>query len=108
MGFADSGHYYSYIYDREHQPDPLNQDNQGWYEFNDTIVKYFDPRDISNEAFGGEEKVFIYFFIYLFFYLFIYLYIYFFFYLFIFLFIYIFIFLFIFLFIYLFIFLFIY
>jgi len=26
-------------------------------EFNDNIVKPFDPKEIPNEAFGGEEKV---------------------------------------------------
>lgn len=25
-------------------------------EFNDNIVKPFDPKEIPNEAFGGEEK----------------------------------------------------
>ena len=49
MGIADSGHYYSIIQDRE-------KNEEKWYEFNDTWVKDFDPRDIPNEAFGGEEK----------------------------------------------------
>ena len=53
MGIADSGHYYSLIQDRE----KFNESSENkWYEFNDTWVKYFDPRDIANEAFGGEEK----------------------------------------------------
>jgi len=26
-------------------------------EFNDNIVRPFDPKEIPNEAFGGEEKV---------------------------------------------------
>lgn len=52
MGIADSGHYYSLIQDRE------KKNEEKWYEFNDTFVKYFDPRDIPNEAFGGEEKYF--------------------------------------------------
>lgn len=26
-------------------------------EFNDNIVKPFDPKEIANEAFGGDEKV---------------------------------------------------
>lgn len=53
MGIADSGHYYSLIQDRE-SPNSNNEDK--WYQFNDTFVSYFDPRDIPNEAFGGEEK----------------------------------------------------
>lgn len=52
MGIADSGHYYSYIKDRQ------STGEYKWMEFNDNIVKSFDPKDIPNEAFGGEEKVF--------------------------------------------------
>ena len=53
LGIADSGHYYSLIQDRE--LNDISEDKK-WYEFNDTIVKYFDPKDLPNEAFGGEEK----------------------------------------------------
>jgi hypothetical protein len=53
LGVADSGHYYSLIQDRE-LPDV--SDDRKWYEFNDTIVKHFDAKDIPNEAYGGEEK----------------------------------------------------
>jgi len=31
-------------------------ENKRWYEFNDTFVSKFDPREIPSEAFGGEEK----------------------------------------------------
>ncbi|KRX04991.1 hypothetical protein PPERSA_06625 [Pseudocohnilembus persalinus] len=48
-GTADNGHYYSYIQKR-------GKEENEWYEFNDNIVKPFDPTDIPNEAFGGEEK----------------------------------------------------
>ncbi|CAG9315438.1 USP34_5 [Blepharisma stoltei] len=47
MGTAESGHYYSFIKDRK---------SGRWFEFNDTVVREFDPEDIPNEAFGGEEK----------------------------------------------------
>ncbi|CAG9317591.1 USP34_6 [Blepharisma stoltei] len=47
MGTAESGHYYSFIKDRS---------SGKWNEFNDTIVRPFNPEDIPNEAFGGEEK----------------------------------------------------
>ena len=39
MGTAESGHYYSFIKDRE---------SHNWFEFNDTIVHPFDPEDIPN------------------------------------------------------------
>ena len=47
MGTADSGHYYSLIKDN----------TDAWYEFNDSIVKPFDIKDLPQEAFGGEEKL---------------------------------------------------
>ena len=53
MGIADSGHYYSLIQDREN---PELPEDRRWYEFNDTVVKQFDAKDIPDEAFGGEEK----------------------------------------------------
>ena len=53
VGFADSGHYISLIQDRESRED---SDDKKWYEFNDTDVRSFDPKDIPSEAFGGEEK----------------------------------------------------
>ena len=49
-GTADSGHYYSIIKDIQ-----KNEQNL-WYEFNDTIVKAYDFQDIKNEAFGGQEQ----------------------------------------------------
>ena len=48
-GTADSGHYYSFIKDREHP------DSGKWYEMNDHIVREFDPADIPQECFGGED-----------------------------------------------------
>lgn len=48
-GTADQGHYYSFVQDREGK-------NQGWFEFNDTKVSEFDPKDIPEEAFGGEDN----------------------------------------------------
>lgn len=48
-GTADSGHYYSFIKDKD------NSNNGKWYEMNDSIVRDFDPNDISSECFGGEE-----------------------------------------------------
>lgn len=53
LGTADMGHYYSLIQDRELPDVP---EDKKWYEFNDTLVSRFDPKDIASEAFGGEEK----------------------------------------------------
>jgi ubiquitin C-terminal hydrolase len=46
MGFADSGHYYSYIQKR-------GDSQEDWFEFNDTLVRKFDSDNLANEAFGG-------------------------------------------------------
>ena len=44
-GTAEIGHYYSYIY------------HEGaWVEFNDIWVGLFNPQNIANDCFGGEEK----------------------------------------------------
>jgi len=54
MGIADSGHYYSLIKDPNNSKN--NEGEDQWYEFNDKNVTNFDPKEIPNEAFGGEEK----------------------------------------------------
>jgi hypothetical protein len=48
LGTADSGHYYTYVQSRT---------SDQWIEFNDTLVKAFDPSDLPTEAFGGEERL---------------------------------------------------
>jgi ubiquitin carboxyl-terminal hydrolase 9/24 len=52
IGTAEQGHYISIIQDRENP-------NGKWYEFNDHIVKEFDPADIPSEAFGGDDDTFV-------------------------------------------------
>ena len=47
-GTADSGHYYSFIADKE-------RGDGKWYEFNDHLVRDFDTADIAQECFGGED-----------------------------------------------------
>lgn len=42
-GTADFGHYYSFI--------KISEDK--WHEFNDSLIKEFDPKNIESECFGG-------------------------------------------------------
>lgn len=48
-GTADSGHYYSFIKDKD------KPESNKWYEMNDSIVRDFDPNDIPSECYGGED-----------------------------------------------------
>lgn len=50
-GTADQGHYYSFIKDREQE----QKGDEKWHEYNDTIVRPFDPKDIPEECFGGQD-----------------------------------------------------
>ncbi|KAL4092916.1 hypothetical protein PRIC1_011905 [Phytophthora ramorum] len=50
LGTAHSGHYYSFLRDQQ-----VPRDKNQWYEFNDTLVTPFDPAQIPEECFGGEE-----------------------------------------------------
>lgn len=45
-GDGDRGHYYSMIKDERNK----------WFEFNDTNVKEYDPKNIPNDAFGSEDQ----------------------------------------------------
>mmetsp|Transcript_12467 Transcript_12467/g.20271 ORF Transcript_12467/g.20271 Transcript_12467/m.20271 type:complete len:3278 (-) Transcript_12467:248-10081(-) len=54
-GTADSGHYYSFIQERESPGVPL--ENCRWYQFNDTLVETFDEKDIGRCCYGGVEPV---------------------------------------------------
>jgi len=47
-GTTESGHYYSFIRDSE---------THKWYHFNDMHVSPFDPVQIPDQCFGGEEVV---------------------------------------------------
>ncbi|KAI9979899.1 hypothetical protein PInf_027544 [Phytophthora infestans] len=48
-GTSDTGHYYSFIKDREATENPR------WLEFNDEIIREFDVETMGEECFGGEE-----------------------------------------------------
>lgn len=54
IGTAEQGHYISYAQDRE-QPATGNK----WFEFNDHLVREFNPEDIAYECFGGEDESFV-------------------------------------------------
>jgi hypothetical protein len=46
-GSAESGHYYSFIRDRQ---------NDAWFEFNDTQISAFNLVNLKAECFGGGES----------------------------------------------------
>jgi len=50
-GSADHGHYYSYIKERV----PVQGTECRWLEFDDTIVKPFDPQGIPGKCYGGMQ-----------------------------------------------------
>ncbi|KAF9352724.1 hypothetical protein BGX26_009493 [Mortierella sp. AD094] len=62
-GTADSGHYYSYIKDRNAVATSSSHtqfadgDSSHWYLFNDSKVEGFDASDIPAKAFGGPEFI---------------------------------------------------
>lgn len=49
MGSADSGHYFSFISERD------ASDDKKWYEFNDTSVTNIEQKDIITEGYGGDK-----------------------------------------------------
>jgi len=52
LGTAESGHYYSYIKERESSSKNYNK----WFEFNDTRVTPFDPKNLKKEAYGTSSE----------------------------------------------------
>jgi ubiquitin carboxyl-terminal hydrolase 9/24 len=54
-GSANGGHYYSFIKERPRPGE--SPESCKWYEFNDTIVRDFNPKNIPDECFGGEESI---------------------------------------------------
>nr|CAG8463916.1 13478_t:CDS:10 [Entrophospora candida] len=60
-GTADSGHYYSFIKERKSAPSSSSShesdEERRWYQFNDSTVEIFDPKDIPKQCFGGPEYV---------------------------------------------------
>ncbi|RIB07257.1 hypothetical protein C2G38_2252726 [Gigaspora rosea] len=55
-GTADSGHYYSFIKERKSLYDE-NDFERRWYQFNDSTVEVFDPKDIPKQCYGGPEYI---------------------------------------------------
>ena len=67
-GTSDSGHYYSFIKERQARSAEASGSAEGggaaeasgsgdWMHFNDTLVEPFDPRDIPKCCYGGVEPV---------------------------------------------------
>ncbi|KAF9905687.1 hypothetical protein EC991_001361 [Linnemannia zychae] len=56
-GTADSGHYYSYIKDRNGSSPGSHDDSTRWYHFNDSRVEEFDVSELPSKAFGGSEFI---------------------------------------------------
>ncbi|PRP88236.1 ubiquitin domain-containing protein [Planoprotostelium fungivorum] len=52
-GTADGGHYYSFIRERE----AADGKERKWYQFNDTDVEQWDPKEIPAACFGGSDTV---------------------------------------------------
>jgi ubiquitin carboxyl-terminal hydrolase 34 len=54
VGFAESGHYYSYInVKREGNNNAMNNNNEKWIEFNDSNIVTFNLKNLEEECFGG-------------------------------------------------------
>ncbi|KAF3924876.1 hypothetical protein ABW21_db0205556 [Orbilia brochopaga] len=53
-GTAETGHYYSYIKDREGK---FSEGMPVWFEFNDSEVSTFDPSTIPSNCFGGPDTL---------------------------------------------------
>ena len=58
VGTADFGHYYSYINTNRGNARAEGSQQKGekadkWLEYNDSLIKDFDVKDIENECFGG-------------------------------------------------------
>jgi len=52
-GTADGGHYYSYIQERLSREEEAQGKQGRWFEFNDSFVRPFDPKDLDEQTFGG-------------------------------------------------------
>lgn len=51
IGTAESGHYYSFIKERNTTGDPNHEEK--WFCFNDKTVEPFDPSEIPEQCYGG-------------------------------------------------------
>lgn len=54
-GTCDSGHYYSFIKERDPKYVGDGDDHRRWFQFNDTRVTPFAESMLERECFGGEE-----------------------------------------------------
>ena len=66
LGYADSGHYYSYINtfrDGNNNLSNFNPNDENclnsWFEFNDSSISKFDISNLENDTFGGSNEDFV-------------------------------------------------
>ena len=53
IGSINSGHYYSFVEDRESK-----FEEEQWWEFNDELIRKFDLKNLQEEAFGYKEQMY--------------------------------------------------
>jgi hypothetical protein len=41
---------------KEDKKEDKEESKDRWFQFNDTLVSYFNPQDIPNETYGGENE----------------------------------------------------
>lgn len=61
LGQAQMGHYYSFIDTKADTPNAAQSRGANrWMEFNDSVVKEFDPHNLEEECFGSNADVDVY------------------------------------------------
>lgn len=56
-GTAEYGHYYSYInINRGDKENSADDSKDKWLEFNDSLIRNYDPSKIAGDCFGGKSS----------------------------------------------------